>query len=47
MAVVGDEQVGVAVVIVISDADALRPAVARQSGLLRHLGEMAVTVIAV
>jgi len=47
VAPVGDEQVGVAVVVVVRGGDALRPTRALQPGLLRDVGERAVLVVAV
>ena len=45
MAVVGDEQVDVPVVVVVAGADALSPALAGHAGLLRHVRERAVAVV--
>ena len=45
--VVGDQQVGMAVVIEIADAGGLRPAGAREAGLLADFGEVALAIVAV
>src|SRR5262249_42320385 len=45
VAVVGDEQIGVAVVVVVAGADALAPAAAGDAGLRGDVGERAVAVV--
>ena len=47
VAVVGDQKVGVAVVIEVADAGGLRPAGARESGLLTDFGEVTLAIVAV
>ena len=47
MAVVGDEQVRMTVVIEIAHAGGLRPTGARQSGLLTHFGKVTLAIVAV
>src|SRR5207247_1811063 len=46
-AVIGDQQINVAIVVVISRADALSPAFFCESGLSGYQGEVAFTVVAV
>ena len=47
MAVVGDEQIGMTVVIDVADAGRLRPTGARQSGLPADFGEVSRAIVAV
>ena len=47
MAVVGDEQIDVAVVVVVAGADALSPAAAADARLRGDVGEGAVAVVAI
>src|SRR5207249_8272119 len=47
MAVVSDEQVDVAVVVVVAGADALSPAFAGDAGLLGDVGKRAVVVVSI
>src|SRR5207248_11435321 len=47
VAVIGDEEIDVAVVVVVAGADALSPSRAADACLVRHVGERAVAVVAI
>src|SRR5262249_18818899 len=45
LAIVGDEEIEVTVVVVVADTDALSPSMANETGFLRDVGEGTVTII--